>query len=129
MKKVSVIAATLVILTGCASMLDSDVQTIQVVATCNGKSIPAQCSLENDKGYWEINAPGSVKINKDHSSLRVQCQSPYFRGNTVQLNSSPNSFMISNVLLGGLVGAGVDTVTGKGFNYRSIVKVAYPECR
>jgi hypothetical protein len=129
MKKVSVIAASLVLLTGCATVVDSNVQSIRVIATCNGKSIPAQCSLENDKGLWEVNAPGSITVEKDSSGLRVQCQSPYFKGGTTQLNAGLNSFLVGNALIGGLVGVGVDAITGKGFSYKTTVKVAYKDCR
>lgn len=129
MKKVSVLAAALILLTGCATVLDSEVQTIRVIATCNGKAVPAQCSLENDKGLWEMNAPGNVTVQKDSSSLRVQCQSPYFKGGKTQLNANINSFLVGNALIGGFVGVGVDAVTGKGFSYKSVVKVTYAECR
>jgi len=129
MKKVLVIAAAHILLTGCATVLDSDGQSIQVIATCKGKSVPAQCSLENDKGLWEVNAPGSVTVLKDSSSLRIQCQSPYLKGGATQLNAGINSLLVGNALIGGLVGAGVDAVTGKGFSYKPTVKVAYAECR
>jgi hypothetical protein len=129
MKKVSVIAASLVLLTGCATVVDSDVQSIRVIATCNGKSIPAQCSLENDKGLWEVNAPGSVTVHKDSSALQVRCRSPFFKGGTTQLNAGLNSLVAGNALIGGLIGVGVDALSGKGFSYQPVVKVSYADCR
>ncbi len=129
MKKVFVIAVALVLLTGCATVLDSDVQTVRVIATCNGKSVPAQCSLENDKGLWEVNAPGTITVHKDSSALRVRCQSPFFKGGSTQLNAGLNSLLAGNALIGGFVGVGVDAMTGKGFSYQPVVKVAYADCR
>jgi hypothetical protein len=129
MNKVLVFAATLVLLTGCATVLDSDVQAIRVIATCNGKSVPAQCSLENNQGLWEVNAPGSVNVQKDSSALRVRCQSPFFKGGATQLNPGLNSLLAGNALIGGFVGVGVDAMTGKGFSYNPVVKVAYSDCR
>ena len=128
MKNLALFAFVLVLLSGCASVLDRDVQTIRVIATCNGKSVPAQCTLENKKGLWEVNAPGSVTIQKDISGLRVQCHSPFFKGGATQLNAGISSFLVGNALIGGFVGVGVDVITGKGFNYNPIVKVAYSEC-
>ena len=120
---------TLLFLSGCASVLDSSQQTIRVIATCGGQSIPAQCILENKKGFWQVNAPGSVNVERDISGLRVQCQSPYFKGGTAQLRATPNNYLIGNALLGGVVGVGLDVFNGKGFNYSQTIKVAYAECR
>jgi hypothetical protein len=68
MKNLAIFAVLLVLLTGCASVFDRNAQTIRVIATCNGNSVPAQCSLENKKGLWEVNALGSVTAPKDISS-------------------------------------------------------------
>lgn len=120
---------TLVLLSGCASILDSGTQPVRVIATCAGQSIPAQCILENKKGFWQVTAPGTVTVEKDSSGLRVQCQSPYFKGGTAQLRATPNNYLMGNALLGGVVGAGLDVFNGKGFNYSQTIKVAYAECR
>jgi hypothetical protein len=100
-----------------------------VVATCAGQSVPAQCILENKKGFWQMTAPGTVAVEKDTSGLRIQCHSPYFKGGSAQTNATPNSYLIGNALLGGIVGVGLDVFNGKGFSYSPTIKVPYAECR
>jgi uncharacterized protein YceK len=67
MKNLTFFAVVLVLLTGCASVFDCEAQTIRVIATCNGNSVPTQCSRENKKGLWEVNAPASVTAPNDIS--------------------------------------------------------------
>jgi uncharacterized protein YceK len=67
MKNLAFFAVVLILLTGCASVFGRDVQTIRVIATCNVKSVHGQCSLENKKWLWEVNAPGSVTAPNDIS--------------------------------------------------------------
>lgn len=129
MRTVFLLATTLFFLSGCATVFDPKMQTIRVIATCHGQSVPANCILENKKGFWEVNAPGSVNVEKDASGLHVQCHSPYFKGGSARLNAAPNNFLLANALLGGVVGVGLDVFNGKGFSYSQTIKVNYAECR
>jgi hypothetical protein len=116
---------TLLLLSGCSSVLDFGQQNIRVIATSVGQSTPAQSILENKKGFCQVNARGAVNVERDTSGLRAQCQSPYLKGGTSQLRATPNNHLIGNALLGGVVGVGLDVINGKGFSYSQAIKVTY----
>jgi hypothetical protein len=116
-------------LTACASITHGDQQRLRVEATCGDRAVPAQCSATNDRGRWQFEAPASLVVTRDASLLRVSCSSPFFGAQTLLVPPHLSRAMAGNVLAGGLVGAGVDVVTGSGLAYPAVVMVNYPSCR
>ncbi len=116
-------------MTGCASVTHGDRQSLRVEATCGDRVVPAQCVVANDRGQWPLRAPADLVVIRDASVLQVSCHSPFFGSQTVQVPASVSLAMVGNWLAGGLVGAGVDVVTGAGLAYPRQVLVHYPACR
>lgn len=115
-------------LSACASITHGDKQRLHVEAACGPRMVPALCTVSNGKGSWQLQAPGSVVMVRDSSTASISCTSPFIGAVTVPLHPGPSMAMAGNVLLGGLVGAGVDVVTGAGLSYPARVKVMYPGC-
>jgi hypothetical protein len=119
----------LLLLSGCASFLHSDVQPVQVTVLCNDRVVPAACVAQNCKGVWQFQAPGTLQVHKDLTSLQVTCKSLFFPEITASVPSRLNLSMAGNLLVGGLVGAGVDVYRGTGFAYHHDVRIVYPACK
>ena len=100
---------------GCASIVNGVAQSVSVTTP------PVQgaaCSLSNTKGTWYINnTPGSVVVHRSYSVLNVNCQKPGYHDATSVVSSRPKAMAAGNVIFGGVVGLGVDTVDGAAFNY------------
>ena len=116
------------LLSGCASVLHSDVQQVQVKAMCKERVVPAACVAQNAKGIWHFQAPSAIEVRKDLTSLQIACKSLFFPEITATVPSRLNLSMAGNLLVGGLVGAGVDVYRGTGFAYNPDVRIAYPVC-
>lgn len=116
-------------LAGCASVTHGDLQRIQVQVVCGDRAVPAQCSASNGRGHWRFEAPASLVVARDASALMVQCASPFFGAQSVTVPPGLSTAVVGNVLAGGLVGVGVDVVTGSGLAYPGLVVVNYPYCR
>lgn len=123
----SVLASLL--LTGCASVLHSDVQQVQVTLLCKERVVPAACVAQNGKGVVHFHAPAVFQVHKDWTSLNIACTSLYFPEVTATVPSRLNLSMAGNLLVGGLIGAGVDVYRGTGFAYSPDVRIDYPTCR
>ena len=119
----------LLALAGCASVTRGDQQRLRVETVCASRVVPAQCTASNDRGRWSFRAPADLVVTRDASALQIACSSPYFGSQTLQVPSGLNMAMAGNVLAGGLVGMGVDVVTGAGLSYPQQVVVNYPGCR
>jgi hypothetical protein len=116
-------------LSGCASFLHGDVQHVQVTAKCNDRVVPAACVAQNAKGVWHFQAPSTIEVRKDMTSLQIACKSLFFPEITATVPSRLNLSMAGNLLVGGLVGAGVDIYRGAGFAYNPDVRITYPVCQ
>ena len=129
MFKMIVFASVAVLMTGCASVLNQDKQAIYVQTGCQGMSIPAQCVAENARGRWRFMTPAQVVVNRDMSTLRVTCHSPFVGSHTVQARAGLQSSMAGNLLVGGLVGAAVDVASARGLQYASQIDLVFPSCQ
>lgn len=121
-------AVGVLLLSGCASVLHSDVQQVHVTAMCKERVVPAACVAQNAKGFWHFQAPGAIEVRKDLTSLQIACKSLFFPEITATVPSRLNLSMAGNLFVGGLVGAGVDVYRGTGFAYNPDVRIAYPVC-
>lgn len=119
---------SLLLLSGCASFLHGDVQQIQVTVLCKEQPVPAACVAQNAKGTWHFQAPGVFQVRKDLTHLQLTCKSPFYSEITAAVPSRLNLSLAGNLLIGGLVGAGVDVYRGAGFAYHPDVRIAYPTC-
>jgi hypothetical protein len=116
-------------LASCANFLHGSKQGIQVSTWCKDRQIPAACTAKNSKGTWSFRTPVEVPVDKDFFHLQIACKSPYFSEVTVTVPSMLNLSAAGNVLLGGVVGAGLDVYTGSAFAYNRDVRISYPACQ
>lgn len=101
----------LILLAGCSTIVSGKQQSISVTTTP-----PSNCKLVNDKGTWFVNAPGTITVNKSYNDMNVDCKSGSKAG-TNNIKSNVDPWIFGNILLGGIIGLGVDFITGAGFNY------------
>jgi len=128
MFKIVVSTIVLLLTTGCASFIGEGKQTVSVQAVCYGRSMPAQCVAENGRGRTRFFAPGPVTVQRDFTALRVTCKSVFVDSHTLRVWPTVQQAMAGNVLLGGVVGAGVDVATARGLQYPQELQVVFPSC-
>lgn len=128
MSRLWVVFCMAFVVSGCASVLHDDKQTVSVRALCHEKSVPAVCVAENSRGSWTFQAPKDIVVTKDKYALKVTCRSVLVGQHTVHAPASLQGAMAGNVLLGGLVGAAFDVGSGRGLSYPASVDVSYPSC-
>lgn len=112
---------------GCASMTGSKNQPISITTSSdNGPVSGATCVLTNDKGQWFVTSPGSVVVQKSTEDLCVVCKKENHSGNS-SFPSKSNGGVWGNVVAGGLIGYAVDSSSGAGFDYPSVINVHMTE--
>jgi len=100
---------------GCASMLSDSTQLIMVeTPDCPA----AQCKLSNSKGSYMVKeTPETIPVNKAYGDLSISCSKD---GNSEKnsVESSSTGLIWVNIIGPWLVGAAIDSATGKGFEYK-----------
>ena len=118
------VTATLLALTGCASVTGSKLQPISVQTIQDGKEVAgAACTLTNDAGKWFVTSPGSVTVNKSTGDLAVECKTEQSLVGHEMVVSKANGSVWGNIILGGGIGYIVDRNTGAGFDYPNSITV------
>lgn len=108
-------------LSGCASVLSGTKQNVHV---STGTTYGASCALTNTKGSWVIKqTPGSVSVARSNTNLAVTCKKGGVNGSNM-IASNTNSTVFGNIIVGGLIGTGIDMADGAAYAYPSEITVA-----
>lgn len=114
----SISAASLILVTGCSTITQSETQRLSVTATHEGAPIKdVDCSLTNDKGTWQAKAPGQVDVRKSGENLNVVCKKEGFVDGLLTAISRAAGSMFGNIIFGGGIGALIDHSKGTGYDY------------
>jgi hypothetical protein len=105
---------------GCATIIKGTTQSVSL------KTPPAdgaQCELKNSEGTWFITTPGSVTVHKTKNDLVVTCSKLGFQNATATIPARFNGVTAGNILLGGIVGIGVDAASGANYGYDELTEI------
>lgn len=122
------VAATLIgTLGGCASVVSDKTQPVKVETRDQaGNTIAgAKCDLQNDRGTFHVETPNTVFVRKSSGELIVTCTAPEQPQADGKLISRTGGAVFGNILLGGIIGAVVDTASGVAFNYPEWVQLVF----
>ena len=111
---------SLPLITHCASLVKGSDQVITVdTPNCPG----ATCRLTNNDGtYFVNNTPGTVTINKSGSDLNISCYKEGNVSSAINTESNVENMAWGNILIGGIIGGGVDMATGAAYNYPNFIE-------
>lgn len=114
------------LLLGCASIVSGQNQVVSVeTPLCPG----AKCRLQNKAGvFWVPITPGTISINREYDDLIVTCSKDGYPDTTLNVGSSTKGMAFGNILVGGIIGAGVDMATGAAYDYPAVITVPL-DCR
>ena len=114
-----VLAMSVAVLPGCASITSSEMQTLALTATdASGAAVEkANCVLKNDKGEWTATTPAQIPVRRSPEDLIVTCKKEGSPDGLLRAVSRAAGGMFGNIIVGGGIGALVDHNTGKGYNY------------
>lgn len=117
-------------LTGCATIMRGTTQTI---ALDTPGAPGAQCTLTSSSvGTKVVKTPASITVDKGSDNINVRCTRKCFEPGVGVIASNVEGMTAGNVILGGVVGLGVDAATGAMNKYNSnnqIVMTHIPGCR
>lgn len=97
-------------LAGCATLTRGTTQTVAI----NTPGAPgAVCTLISPSvGTQTVTTPGVVTLAKGASAVSIRCSKECYGDGTGVLASSMDGMAAGNIVVGGVVGLGVDAATG-----------------
>jgi hypothetical protein len=113
--------AKIVCAVGCATITKGTTQTIAV----DTPGVPgATCTIQTPSGPRGLTTPGNVTLDKQSAALAISCTKACYLPATSMIPSNTESMAAGNVLLGGVIGLGVDAASGAMNKYPDLVTVA-----
>jgi hypothetical protein len=123
-------ALTVVAASGCATLTKG---TTQAVALNTPGAAGAQCTLNSAAvGTKVVTTPTTITLDKSQENITVLCKKECFQDGSGVINSSTETMAAGNILVGGVVGLGVDAVSGAMNKYNpdnQIAMVPIPGCK
>jgi len=111
----------LLVVAGCASLTKGTTQSV-VVNTPNAKG--AICTLSsNSIGSRTVTTPAVTVLEKGKDAIQVRCSKECYEDGVGIIPSNFEGMTAGNIILGGIVGLGVDAATGAMNQYPSEISV------
>jgi hypothetical protein len=119
-----------IVTSGCATITKG---TTQAVAVNTPGAVGAQCTLNSGAiGTKVVTTPATITLDKSQESITVLCKKECFQDGSTVIASNTETMAAGNLLVGGVVGLGVDAVSGAMNKYNAdnqIAMVPIPGCR
>jgi hypothetical protein len=103
------LAALGIALSGCATIIKG---TTQSIAVTTPPVEGATCTLTSKEGTWTVVTPGVAKVHKTKDDIQARCVKPGYQDGIATIPSNFQGWTLGNLLLGGIIGVGVDAGTG-----------------
>lgn len=111
MRRVSfALSVAVTLLAGCATITKGTTQSIAV----NTPGVPgAQCTLTSSAiGTKVVTTPGSIVLDKGSDNIAVTCKKECYQDGVGIIQSNTETMAAGNIILGGVVGLGIDAASG-----------------
>ncbi|MBV1933753.1 MAG: translation initiation factor 2 [Parvibaculaceae bacterium] len=120
--KLALVGACALSFAGCASVTSGTDQQISVSTPgANG----ASCDLTSPDGTYTVHrTPGTVRVDKSKHDLSVLCKKDGYANGVATISSNFQALTLGNVLVGGVIGIGIDAASGAMNEYPKTVSVS-----
>jgi hypothetical protein len=106
--------------------------TSQIIAVDTPGVPGATCTITTQSGPQPVTTPGTITLAKASAALPISCTKEcYVTGQSI-IPSNAEAMSAGNVIFGGVIGLGVDAMSGAMNKYPDMVTVAMtpdPACR
>lgn len=104
----------------CATIIEGSNQVVSVsTVDQQAAEVPgAECTLVSPAiGSLKVVTPGSIKLEKSKNDINVTCTKEGYETGRGKIVSHFAAATVGNVLIGGLIGAGIDAASGAANKY------------
>lgn len=116
-------AVATIALGGCGTITQGTSQNITITSTPSG----AHCDLDRKGEHVATldKTPGTVKVDKTKNDIIMTCKLAGYQDASVNLESGYGAGTFGNIILGGVIGWGIDEATGAANKYPSSANVTF----
>jgi len=86
--------------------------TSESIAITTPPTSGANCTLSSGQRNWTMVSPGAVTVEKSKDDIQVRCTKPGWQDAVGNIPSNFEGWTVGNILIGGLIGFGIDAASG-----------------
>lgn len=125
--RIGILLAGLMILPGCSTIVRG---TTQAVAVQTPGVEKAECELHSEGiGSKQVVTPATIVLDKSQHDIEVSCHKRCYTDGRGVIQSHTEEMAAGNVLVGGVVGLGVDAASGAMNKYEPEVHISMTPIR
>ncbi len=109
-----------VFLGGCATIIEG---TSQPVTVATPGADGANCTLSSPDGTYYLITPGTVTVEKSKHDISVLCKKEGYSDGAATLASNFEGWTLGNIIFGGIIGVGVDAISGALNDYQGSITI------
>lgn len=113
-------AACCLSLGACATVIKGSSESVAITTP---PTTGATCNLTSSQGTWTVVTPGVATVQRSKDNVAIHCTKPGWQDAAAVIPSTFNGWTLGNILIGGLIGAGVDAATGADNDYPNAFQV------
>ena len=120
---VAIMAVAATSLGACGTITQGTSQNITITSTPAG----AHCDLDRKGEHVATldKTPGVVKVDKTKNDILMTCKLPGYQDASTNLESGYGAGTFGNIILGGVIGWGIDEATGAVNKYPSTAQITF----
>ncbi len=120
----TIIATSIALLSGCATMFDGSTQSLAITTANDKAPEKTTCNIINEEGSWQTMGGNSMTtIHRDGNTMTIKCDNPYQGGlSTLEPNFS-GGYLVLDLFTAWGIGLFVDAGTNALYSYPSMAIV------
>lgn len=125
------VATASLVLPACSTVANGSNQLVKFeTSNASGSVEGANCDIKGgSKGMVNktVTTPGEVQIPRSKKMLNINCSKPGYMDGTKQVTGRVEGTTAGNIILGGVVGLGVDAASGALYKYPDTITITMEE--
>jgi hypothetical protein len=118
--RLAAIAALSLSLGACATVIKGGSQSVAITTP---PTTGANCTLSDPEGTWNVVSPGVVTVPRSKNNMAVRCTKEGWQDAAGNIPSTFDGWTLGNILIGGVIGVGIDAASGAMNEYPNAFQV------
>jgi len=125
--KIWLIAAGILSLAGCASIINDTTHPMKVeTKTESGAEIKgAECTISNEYGSNSVKSGGTAQVRRSSKDMDITCVQQGQADAKARVISRANAGLAGNIIFGGAIGAVIDHTKGTAYTYPGWIQLVF----
>ena len=118
----TIIATSIALLSGCATIGNGSTQSLAITTVNDKTPEKTTCNITNEEGSWQTTGSNATTtIHRDGNTMMIKCDNPYQKGLSMLEPTFSRKYVQLDLFFTSVIGVLVDAGTNAFYSYPSTV--------